>query len=67
MAKADGWAWHATIRRFGLRDGAVKLLLPYSLRDQQPIPPDGATARWLRADLQRARVAARYRAQRGAA
>lgn len=67
MAKADGWAWHATIRRFGLRDGALKLLLPYSLRDQQPIPPDGATARWLRADLQRARVAARYRAQRGAA
>lgn len=66
MRSPDGWAYYATIRRYGLRDGSAKLLLPYSLRAQQPIPPDDATARWLRADLQRARVAARYRA-RGAA
>ncbi|CAG9264418.1 putative DNA/RNA helicase, superfamily II [Paraburkholderia unamae] len=50
----SGWAWHKAIERYRLdpeRTDVIRHLLPWCLRDETPIAPDDAAARWLRADL----------------
>jgi superfamily II DNA or RNA helicase len=46
-----GWCYMKTLDRFGLANAPkamVKRLVPYSLRDAAPLPPSGATMRWLK-------------------
>jgi DNA repair protein RadD len=59
----DGWGYYATQRRFKLDDPAAKRLIPWGWKQHQPMVPDDAAARWLYADYQRFRIAARYREQ----
>jgi DNA repair protein RadD len=55
----DGWAYHATLRRFKLDQANSRdvLLPPWEV---VPEPTDDETDRWLRADFQRSMVARRY-------
>ena len=65
MGNPDGWAFHTAARRFKLDADAARRAIAWDWRNLKTIAPDDDAARWLRADLQRARVAARYRTQRG--
>jgi superfamily II DNA or RNA helicase len=46
----DGWAWHMTLRRFGIAPELAKRLVPWRLHDEKPIAPDDAATRWFRAE-----------------
>ena len=61
MQSPEGWAFHTTARRFKLASENARRAIAWHWRELQPVPPDDDSARWLRADLQRARGAARYR------
>lgn len=60
MRNADGWAYHTTARRFRLAADNARRAIAWSWRELTPQPPDDDAARWLRADLQRARIAGRF-------
>lgn len=53
----DGWAWHATLRRFRIEAAVAKRILPPPWERPDPVPPDEETARWVHADWQRQQVA----------
>lgn len=55
-----GWAFYATARRFRIDPAKAREVIPFGWRDLPPIPPDAEANRWLRADWQRQRIAARY-------
>ena len=61
MQHADGWAFHACRRRYRLDETAGRRVIAWAWRDLKAAPPDDEAARWFRADLQRARIASRYR------
>ncbi len=65
MQHADGWAFHACRRRYRLDDAAGRRVIAWAWRQLKPAPPDDEAARWFRADLQRARIAGRYRNSHG--
>lgn len=64
MREPSGWAYHTTARRFKLSSENARRAIAWAWRELRPVPPDDAAARWLRADLQRARIASRFRRQR---
>lgn len=53
-----GVAFYKIADRFKLQD--PKSILQWAWRELEPIRPDAATARWLKADYQRYKVAQRY-------
>lgn len=59
-----GWAFYATARRFRIPEHKAKGLIAYGWRDLPTILPDEEMARWLKADLQRQRIAVRAVRQR---
>lgn len=46
----DGWAYYATMRRFGLQADLAKRLVPWRLREERAIAPDLEAKRWFRAE-----------------
>lgn len=64
MRNAGGWSYWATCRRFRLEVERQRKVIAWGWRDLAKIPPEDETARWLRADLQRAKIAGRYRQKR---
>ncbi|TDR04344.1 DEAD/DEAH box helicase [Paraburkholderia silvatlantica] len=46
----DGWAFYATMRRFGIQGELAKRLVPWRLRNEAAIAPDVDAARWFRAE-----------------
>lgn len=56
-----GWAYHKTKDRFRLDDDKAKRVIEWGWRSLPTIPPSDETARWLRADWQRKRIASSYR------
>jgi superfamily II DNA or RNA helicase len=59
----DGFAFIKTVSRFFNGDASrAKRVVSWAWRDLAPLPPDAETSRWLRADFQRSRIAARHRA-----
>lgn len=65
MGNPEGWAYHTAVRRFKLTADAARRAIAWHWRELEPVPPDDDAARWLRADLQRARIAGKFRQQRG--
>ncbi len=65
MPKPAAWSFYAVKRRFKLDDRAAKRVICWGWRDLPSIPPDDDAARWLRADLQRSRIAGKYSRRRG--
>lgn len=65
MGNPAGWAYHTTARRFKLAAENARRAIAWQWRELDPIAPDDDAARWLRADLQRARIASRFRNRRG--
>jgi DNA repair protein RadD len=61
MQSPAGWAFHATRRRYRLDETAGRRVIAWAWRDLRAMPPSDEAARWFRADLQRARIAQRYR------
>ena len=56
----DGWAYHATLRRFDLMSTTFKALKIFEVVG---LPPDQEAARWFKSDQQRSFFAWRYRQQ----
>jgi superfamily II DNA or RNA helicase len=50
MGLRDGWAYYATMRRFGISPELTKRLVPWRLRNERPLSPDADATRWFRAD-----------------
>lgn len=62
--RSAGWAFYATVRRFGFTKDQAREWLPAPWNPPRPMLPDDAASRWLRADLQRACIA-RRKARKG--
>lgn len=55
-----GWAYFATLRRFGFDGAQGKRWVSYGWRDLPAVAPDAECGRWLRADLQRNMIVRRH-------
>lgn len=62
MKNPEGWAWHATQRRFDIPLTKAKSCIQWDWRYLDPVVPDDACSRWLKADYQRSLIVKRVRA-----
>lgn len=56
MNNPEGWAWHATQRRFDIPSVKAKAWIQWDWRYDDAIAPDDACSRWLKSDYQRTLV-----------
>lgn len=65
MGNPLGWTYHAVRRRYRLDEPTARRVIRWEWRDLPAVAPCDDAARWLRADLQRSKIAGSFKRQRG--